>query len=381
MNNNIRVQHASSFLSKSLLLWETVGYDSVHGGYMEGLDFASTPLHNSDKRFRIHPRNIFSHTVGTLWGYYDGLQVAEQAFSDIITQFWLPSGGFATKADSTNTIIDKAIKTYDHTFVLLSLAWLYKATHKPIYKQWLQKVWEFMKEHLQNQDGSFINGLDEQGQPTQDAIPRLQNPHMHLLEAMLSIVEVFDIEPWKREARKLFSLFSTHIVDTKKGYIQEFFNEDWTPDAHKGHLIEPGHHFEWIWILQKYEMIMNTQIPFIDTIYQFIISQGINSYGMGYDQMDIEGNPTTPITYRMWVQIELLKAHIAMFRRSQDLQYIHNANLVFDILFKHYIIYKQGIWYDTLNKDLTNITPFSPASTLYHIIIACNEYIQCIQSL
>lgn len=369
------VPRTKKFLQKSLSLWSTHGYDEEYGGYFEALDFEANPLITLDKRFRIHPRTIFSHAAGTVWGYYDGLHTAEKAFDFITKKCWIPSGGFATLSDRTSNIKDNTIKTYDHAFVMLGLGWLYKASNKTIHKTWLKKIWhEVLQSRLLHTDGGFLTSI-----PHDDGPIRLQNPHMHMLEAMLNLVELFDETIWQDAARLLYQLFVDHFISSDNTKLFEFFNDDWSLDTHKGHSLEPGHHYEWVWILEKYESIMQEPVPMLESLFQFAI-KGSNKIGLGYDETDSQANPIRN-THRMWIQTEIIKANIAMYKHSKNDLYIVASYRAFENLFSNYLIEPLGIWYDQLDDNLQNISVNAPTSTLYHVVVALHEYITMAETL
>lgn len=385
MTNNIRIQRCKQFLSLSSSLWAIEGYDRSHGGFVEAFDFDARPLTHLNRRFRIHPRTIFAQVAGTIWGYYDGLDIAEQAFDFITDYCWLPKGGFATLSDSQGTILDTSVYTYDHSFVMLGFGWLYYATKKNTHKEWLMNTWEFLQSTLSHPSGGFYTGINSkrellhtQHKYTDPVL--LQNPHMHMLESMLNLIELFDEDIWREQAIDLFSLFSHHFMHQDKGILIEYFDEHWNIDTNKGHSLEPGHHAEWVWILQKYESLMNIQVPELEILYKYATTIGSNERQFGYDETHIDGHVIRD-THRMWVHTEMLKAHIAMYRRSQNIQYITQANHTLDTLFQYYLITDKNIWYDQLDDNLQNISENAPTSTLYHLIIALHEYISCVESI
>lgn len=368
------INKSKKFLEKSLSVWASCGYDSMFGGYVEALDLNAQPLYNLDKRFRIHPRTIFSHAAGTFWGYYNGLATAEAAFEFMINKCWLTDGGFATLSDRKGNIIDSSIKTYDHAFVMLGLGWLYKVTNNPLHKKWLLHTWDMLNSRLLHRDTGFITSIPHIKGPIRE-----QNPHMHMLEAALNLVELFDEDIWRTAAKRLYTLFEKYFVLPHEGKLREFFNDNWMPDIYKGSNLNPGHHYEWTWILQKYESLMNEQTPMIDSVYQFALL-GSNSAGLGYDETDFDGNPIRN-THRLWVQTEVLKAHIAMYKRTQNTTYLINVHYAWEILFNHYLINDKGIWYDQLDNNLNVISHNAPTSSLYHVLIALHEYISLCNSL
>ncbi|MGG2334310.1 AGE family epimerase/isomerase, partial [Salmonella enterica] len=72
---------------------------------------------------------------------------------------------------------------------------------------------------------------------------------MHLLEAALALFEASGDGLFRDLALELLVLFETRLFDAASGTLAEFFAHDWQrlrPSA-----IEPGHQFEWAWLLHQ----------------------------------------------------------------------------------------------------------------------------------
>ncbi len=85
---------------------------------------------------------------------------------------------------------------------------------------------------------------------------RKQNPHMHLLEAALVNLEAGGDARFLALADEMVGLFCDHFYDGVTGTLGEYFDESWRRAAGEaGRAIEPGHHFEWAWLLAAYQRI------------------------------------------------------------------------------------------------------------------------------
>jgi mannose-6-phosphate isomerase len=88
------------------------------------------------------------------------------------------------------------------------------------------------------------------------APPRRQNPHMHLLEALLSFYETTGDALHLERAGDLAQLFRSRLFDDEHGALPEFYDEKWRPMSdHLGRVVEPGHHFEWCWLLHRWHAL------------------------------------------------------------------------------------------------------------------------------
>ena len=81
------------------------------------------------------------------------------------------------------------------------------------------------------------------------AEPLSSNSHMHLLEASLVWLELDEDPRWRTLAEEIIELAMTRLIDARTGALPEFFTADWRPQP--DWVIEPGHQFEWAWLLLR----------------------------------------------------------------------------------------------------------------------------------
>jgi hypothetical protein len=93
-----------------------------------------------------------------------------------------------------------------------------------------------------------------QGGWREPAGPEFQaNAHMHLLEAALAWETLEPDGPWARMADVIVGLARARFIDDRDGFLREFFGPDWRPaEGEAGRLVEPGHQFEWAWLLTRW---------------------------------------------------------------------------------------------------------------------------------
>src|SRR3989344_3950572 len=92
-------------------------------------------------------------------------------------------------------------------------------------------------------------GFQESQPPT---APLRSNPHMHLLEAALCWQRASGghDNSWNALVHQLVTLCLTRLVQPDSGLVTELFDLDWRPlPGPDAGLAEPGHQFEWGWLL------------------------------------------------------------------------------------------------------------------------------------
>src|SRR5690606_8407057 len=83
--------------------------------------------------------------------------------------------------------------------------------------------------------------------------PHQANAHMHLLEACLAWEALEPGAAWTGMADEIVSLARRWFIDREAGFLREFFEPDWSPaTGEAGRLVEPGHQFEWAWLLTRW---------------------------------------------------------------------------------------------------------------------------------
>ena len=78
-----------------------------------------------------------------------------------------------------------------------------------------------------------------------------QNPLMHLLEAYLALERAAPAADGSRAPRRSSTCSSRGCSIARRGVLLEHFAEDWSahPESALADVVEPGHHFEWVWLL------------------------------------------------------------------------------------------------------------------------------------
>ncbi len=202
---------------------------------------------------------------------------------------------------------------------------------------------------------------------------RLQNPHMHLLEACLSLHRAQPDAGHDRRAGDIISLFSRHFTAGENGLLGERFRADWSmPEGDAARIVEPGHQFEWVWLLHAWARITGQkQVP----------GAALHLYRYGLSTLDTEGRAIqetarggAPVdaSRRTWPQTEALKAHLAVFEAQSDQTAAAAACRSFDILMDEYLT-EEGGWIDHFSSDGKVLSADMPASTGYHVVLAFAE--------
>jgi len=233
---------------EALPFWAERGLDAVHGGFHERLDLQGAPDLAAARRLRVQARQIYAFSHAHILGWRGpALDIVEAGYEFLTHKGWLAEGGWLHLLTPQGGVLDDRRDTYDHAFVAFALAFAHRALgrHDPL--TWAERTLAFVDAELADgAHGGYLESLPP-------ATPRRQNPHMHMLEAALALYEATGEETHLARARAMVDLFRQRFFDPSRGALREFMDADWSPLASDiGLLTEPGHHYEWVWLLSEY---------------------------------------------------------------------------------------------------------------------------------
>jgi len=198
---------------------------------------------------------------------------------------------------------------------------------------------------------------------------------MHLLEAALAWFEVSGDPVWSALAEQIASLATTAFMDSKTGRLREFFEPDWTPAlGENGRLIEPGHQFEWAWLLARLHRRGGDQkwLRAARTLFDRG-GEGVDARGqVAVDALDEEGSVRIRRA-RLWPQTEWLKASLLLadLCPSEETRFLSEAARAQRAVWTY--LTDDGLWRDKRLESGRFIEEASPASSLYHIVSAFTQ--------
>ncbi|MFV0431394.1 MAG: AGE family epimerase/isomerase [Alphaproteobacteria bacterium] len=355
--------------NKAFPKWLAEGVFTNGDGFVEEFFLNdSKPNIQSFRRLRVQGRQTWTFAMAAALGY-DGklLWAAQEGWKTILTQFSHTEGGFIHSVNPDGTPLNEERFLYEQAFVLLGAAGLYTATKDQQYLDEAKKLYSWINEAMKAEEGFYTS----YGNPSE---PRQQNPHMHSFEALMALYVASGDGYWLKEATKIYQIYNAYFYDKEYKLLREFFNSDWKSyDAKLGDSIEPGHNYEWVWLLNHYKSLTKEANATQDELYNFALSTTADN-GFAYDECLPDGKIKRK-TSRLWVQTEALKANLAQYETHKDDIYITRAEACFNNIFDYYL-HDNGLWGDQQDADLKELSKVTPASTFYHIFLAFIEVIR-----
>ncbi len=351
-------------------IWFNVGRDLEGGGYFETIGLDGKPV-IENKRVRVSARQVYCYAQAQRLGWGgDWREGVEHGFRFLLTTGLRPDHSLRHIVTRDGKVVNDGPDLYDQAFLLLALAEIFRATGDETYRDFARGLLDWMRANFRHPEAGFYDALNQR------EILR-SNPHMHMFECALAWIGIDPDGPWFELAEELAGLCRKRFVRASDGGLLETFDRNWEPVTDSTALIEPGHQFEWAWLLMKWESAGGA--PCAD-IYSRFYNIG-DRYGIcptrrvAIDALKMSLEWAGPQA-RLWPQTERLKSSLAFAERStgdERARYIANATEAAATLWGYFEGLQPGLWRDKLRGDGSFVEEPAPASTFYHIVCAISE--------
>lgn len=335
-------------------LWSSLGVDA-NGGFVECLDAFGWPV-PVERRARVAPRQMFSFSIAAQLGWQGpATHVIQNGYREFQRLFRRADGLYRTRVGADGAPSDDRALLYDQAFVLLALA----AQPNDESRREARRLRETIAMTYRTTVGAFRS--DEFGLDRYEA-----NPHMHLLEACLAWTSV-DADPvWRRWADDITRLAIERFIRADTGALIEAITPDFEPAPDiTGQLVEPGHQFEWAWLLMRSTPDARAAaLRLIEVAEHHGVRERFAINALLDDFSIHDGNA------RLWPQTERLKATLLAAELTGDARYLANAAEAAVTLMRYLDTRVAGTWLDQRLADGTWPVEPSPASSFYHIVSA-----------
>ncbi len=340
--------------------WLAHGIDRKRGGFFEALDLPGKTCTATFRRLRVVARQTYVFSEAHRAGLTGADEAVELGLAFLDRHAVHPEGGFAWRFDLDHVPIDHTRDLYDHAFVLLAFASATAVLPAEKLRPKALDLLRWIEASLPHPQGGYLESLPP-------ALPRRQNPHMHLLEALLAAYEAFGDKVFIDRAQILVDVFATRLFDPASGSLPEYFDEGLTPHRENGvFLVEPGHHCEWVWLLHRHQSLTKPQRN-LQAISAALMGF-VDRYGVDdkhHDLVDIVGSDGRMIatSARLWPQTERLKAEFlrADATKARQQQAITSLSAY---------LRPDGLWHERRNAQGVFSNDPAPASSLYHLTAA-----------
>lgn len=277
-------------------------------------------------------------------------EIAERGFDRLVDRTRRQDRTFAAILATDGSPVDPTAYLYEHAFVLLAAAALGRETLAVEVREVL--------DGFRHDAGGFREAGSH---------PFQANATMHLFEAALAWETAGGDAGWSAMADALAELALDRLIDPATGALSEFFDAQWRRVGGEGGLIEPGHQFEWAWLLDRWGAARGRADGQAAARRLFAIGR------LGFDPArKVAVNALTDdlgvrdAAARLWPQTEHLKAALAMGDTVAALQGANGMAAYLDTP-------ARGVWRERMRADGDFVEEPSPATSFYHLFLAIRE--------
>ncbi|MFC0632411.1 AGE family epimerase/isomerase [Brevundimonas balnearis] len=345
--------------TSALPLWTTLGVEP-DGAFADALSVCGR-AQDGHRRGRVQARQAYVLAAAGLRGWRGPWRaVATRGLNRFIETAARPDGRLATLTATGGRVLDDTATIYDQAFTLFAMATFRRAGVGP--------------EDLPARAGRILTAMQVDRAPSggwreAGTHPFQANAHMHLLEAALAWEGLEPEGPWRGVADEIVDLCRTRFIDAGGGFLREFFDETWAPaDGADGRLVEPGHQFEWAWLLARWGARRSDAgaLDVARRLFQ-VGSLGVDhARGVVVDALD-DSLRVTSSRARLWPQTERLKAALILGSMIEADQAAYAAEAEAALRGLSGYLLPNGVWRDKLNPDGSFVEEPAPASSFYHI--------------
>jgi mannose-1-phosphate guanylyltransferase/mannose-6-phosphate isomerase len=362
-----RARYFDSWMRLNALpVWAALGVDE-DGGFREAVDLSGRPV-GDFRRARVQARQAYVYAVAGSAGWtgpwrrlvsrgLERFEATNRRADDL----------YRTRVSADGAVLDDGAWLYDQAFALFAFAAAAMAGIAPGMMAERAHALREALTALRAPDGGWREAGDH---------PYQANAQMHLLEACLAWEAIEPQGPWKEMADEIVALARRAFIDAGGGFLREFFDQSWAPAVgDDGRLVEPGHQFEWSWLLTRWGRLRGEAWALDAAIRLYEIGargvdhvRGVAMDGLN-DDLSVRSNQA-----RLWPQTERLKAALILSETAEGgrrILLLDDARKAIAGLQRY--LEPSGLWRDKMRADGRFVEEAAPASSFYHIMVAYEQ--------
>jgi mannose/cellobiose epimerase-like protein (N-acyl-D-glucosamine 2-epimerase family) len=342
------------FMNVIVPLWQGPGWNAEMALPYEALDAAYQPLPPQRYRAMACARQLY--LFSSLIGVVGNADVRAAALFRSLQRHFHDAehGGWFYSIDPQGKPLDQRKDLYTHAFILFACAHYWEKSGEPLVESTLNAAFEVIARRFATADGLYEACLERDWETLQTG--PLQNPLMHLAEALLATLSVRPDATVQQALSDLCTAMHKQFVDPQHGVLME------KPLGAVDNWYEPGHQFEWYFLLESSPLLRGSKLhAALDRAFAFTEQFGVEQPSGAVRAMldlELDGRPKDS-TQRIWAQAEYLRAltlradsEAVVLRQLQALQqrFLH-----------------AGGWYECRDEAGEVSRKDMPSTTPYHL--------------
>ncbi len=362
-----RARYFDSWMRLNALpVWAALGVDE-DGGFREAIDLSGQPV-GDFRRARVQGRQAYVYAVAGAAGWAGPWRtLVTRGLERFEATNRRADGLYRTRVSADGAVLDDSATLYDQAFALFAFA---AAARAGIAADMMAERAGALRDALAALRAP-AGGWRETGDH-----PYQANAHMHLLEACLAWEAIEPEGGWGEMADEIVALARRAFIDAKAGFLREFFDAEWRPaPGDDGRLIEPGHQFEWAWLLTRWSRLRGDTWAREAAVRLYDIgARGVDQgRGVAMDALNDDLSVRSDQA-RLWPQTERLKAALILAETAEGgrrILLLDDARKAMAGLQRY--LEPSGLWRDKMRADGGFVDEPAPASSLYHIMVAWEQ--------
>jgi mannose-6-phosphate isomerase len=352
--NDVFASVQAHFLQTIVPVWLGPGWNAQLALPYEAVDAAHQPLPAQRYRAMACARQLF--VFSSLIDHPAVPEAGARAaalFRSLQRHFHdAEHGGWFYSIDPQGAPLDRGKDLYTHAFIIFACAHYWAKVREPLVESVLNAALDVVAERFADDDGLYEAVLGEDWS-TLESGP-LQNPLMHLAEAFLATLEVREDAATLAALIALAEAMQRRFIDAEHGVMLE------KPLGAVNNWYEPGHQFEWFFLLESSPQLRGSALHQSLTIaFGRSETQGVDPQTGAVLAALASDGQLKDGTQRIWAQAEYLRAltlrpdsETALSRQLRGLQerFLHPSG-----------------WNECLDGDGNVSRIDMPSTTPYHL--------------
>ncbi|AJP50231.1 AGE family epimerase/isomerase [Pseudomonas simiae] len=293
----------SHFHSLIVPLWQGPGWNAELALPYEALDADHRPLPPQRYRAMACARQLylFASLIDEPGAAF-AQERAAALFRSLQRHFHdAEHGGWFYSIDPSGQPLDKRKDLYTHAFIIFACAHYWAKVREPLVESVLNAALEVVAKRFSTGDGLYEAVLERNWSSLKSG--PLQNPLMHLAEAFLATLAVRADAEVQAALLGLATAMQRCFIDRQHGVMME------KPLGAVDNWFEPGHQFEWFFLLASSEVLRGTPLhASLTRAFAYAELKGVdNASGAVSGMLALDGTVRDG-TQRIWAQAEYLRA-------------------------------------------------------------------------
>ena len=330
------------------------GADRIIGGAGKGGILNARILWTFSSAYRVQPDSAYLHMAERAYGY------ALKYFFDeeMGGTYWL------VNADGSPADTKKQI--YSQAFFIYALTEYHMASGNEEALAKAKELFHLIEQHSRDtQLGGYFEAYSRDWQLLDDLRlsekdeneKKTMNTHLHILEAYTNLYRVWKDPRLKEALEALILIFADHIIDTRTGHMNLFFDEQWT---RKGTIDSYGHDIEASWLLYEAAQVLGDPALLLRVeslsmqLVQTTVREGLQSDGSIWYETDTRRGHTDTDRH-WWPQAEAAVGFMYAWKLSGDAAYLDKSAATWQYISAHLIDRAHGEWYWSIRDGKPNL--------------------------